>query len=147
MADYWQDIREAIAAKIAASSGMATAGLRSAVLVMEETGEKPCMAVGEPDFEPLGFSNASVSEYMLTYPVRLTMPVPGGRKRQQTTGAAIMRAFQEEWRTGVKLGLSTLVVDSYVGAAQGIPESEDALPGYGSSVVVQVYETHTARTV
>lgn len=146
MADYWQDVREAIVAKLAASTTLATAGLRAAVQVREESGERPMFEVDEPQFEPGDQQNANVSEYMLTYPLTLIMPIPAGRKRQQGSGAAIMRALQEEWRSGFGLGLSGLVVDSHPGPATPIPEDEETFPGYSGSIIVQLYETHSART-
>ncbi len=115
-------------------------------MVPEETQERPQLVVGEPDYAPGDQQNALVSEYMLTYPVTLIMPVPGGRKRQQVKGAAIMRALQEEWRSGFGLGMSGLVVDSHVGEAEAVAEDEDNLPGYRSSIPVQLYETHAARS-
>jgi hypothetical protein len=146
MADTWQTVRAAIVAKMAASTLMATAGLRAAVLTREETKELPLIEVGEPLFSPGDQQNAYVSEYVLEYPLDLVMPIPAGRKREQPTAAAIMRALQEEWRSGFGMGLTGLVVDSHPGEATAIEQTEDTTPGYRGSIIVQLYETHSART-
>ena len=152
MSDEWNDIRDAAVAKMAASSGMATAGLRGASVETDDPpgAALPAIRMLPPIFTPLEQQNAYVSEYVLEFPFELLLPVPNGRRRADRIGMNIMRAAQLEWRSGFKLGLSSTldVVDSSIGpASPGLQEYADSgLDGYRSSVIVQVYETHSART-
>lgn len=152
MTDIWNDVRDAIVAKIVASSGLATATLRGADDDIDDppASALPRIKVLNPAFTPGDQQNAMVSEYTLEFPFELLVQVPSGKKRSGPIAASIMRALQLEWRSGFKLGLgaSFEVVDSHLGSASpGLSVYADSnLDGYTGSIVVQVYETHSART-
>ena len=152
MSDTWATIRTAVVAKAAASTYMAAAGLRSADASPDApaAGALPALKFQNPIFTPLDQQNAYVSEYVLEFPFELLVPVPSGQRLSGPIAADIMRAMQVEWRSGFKLGLdgSLDIVDSRVGgAAPGLSvNAETGYDGYSGSVLVQVYETHSART-
>lgn len=147
MTDIWEDVREALVAKLAASSGMAAAGLRGASGDLEPVNPPPHWYVWPPEFT-FTTGGADAEEYLLAYPWELVVPKPSGRTRPAPIAAAIVRAAQEELRTGVKLGKSYVVDVRLMSAAHGIEAMADTeQTGMRGTIVVQVYETHATRTV
>lgn len=152
MTDLWNDVGDAIVAKIVASASLATAGLRGADGDIDDppASATPRIKLLNPVFTPGDEQNARVSEYTLEFPFELLVPIPNGKKRSGPIAASIMRALQLEWRSGFKLGLDSSldVVDSHLGPSSPGLSVYDAsnLDGYTGSFIVQVYETHSART-
>lgn len=148
MSDLWESVRAALASKMAASSGMAAAGLRSASAAVDDVGDPPFLRVLPCSFD---FTNGDANEddYLLTFPFELVVAQPTGRTRSDPTGQAIVRALQVELRTGVQLGLgSSGVIDArLLAAAPGLDEYAPlGMNGYRGTIVVQVHETGFTRT-
>jgi hypothetical protein len=157
-AGVWDQVRDAIAAKLAASSGCATAGLRRATVNVDDPlSMTPEVRVLNPAFTMLSQSGSS-EEYILEVPFELVVERPAGTKRSNPIAADIARAIQVEMQTGVKLGAvavsGTSIVDArLLSLTPGLSEYDMAdangnplYDGYRGVVSVQVFEVVT-RTV
>lgn len=147
MTDTWHTVAEAIATKLAASSGCATAGLRGADTdITDQLAGLPIAKVLEPSMTMID-QTANREEYELLFPVEVIVARPAGRGRSRSKWSAIARAIQEEWWTGQTLGgaVSWSVV---VGADHGLTEYDDeARDGCTVTIRAHVLETlASART-
>lgn len=144
----WDTVREAIATKLNASSGCATAGLRRAVTDVDAPlSNLPEARVLQPSFTMLG-QTGSVEEYLLDVPVEVIVSRPAGRRRSNPIAAAIARAVQVEMVTGTQLATGTVVDVRLLSAEPGLVVYDDQdldgnplYDGYRLVIQVQVYET------
>lgn len=154
MGGAWDVVREALASKIDASSGCATAGMRRATADVDAPlSMPPEVRVLQPSMTMLG-QTANVEEYILEVPIEVVCIAPSGKRRSNPIAAAIARAVQVELRTNVTLTAATgaSVVDQrLLSATPGLTEYDDVNDGTGEPmydgyrlvVAVQVYETVT----
>jgi hypothetical protein len=151
MSGQYDLIRDALAAKLAASAGCATAGLRRALADVDSPlAELPEMRVLNPSgYELTGRPTAWQESYRLTIPAELVAGRPGGERRSDPAIADIARAVQVEFQTGVKLGLATYVDECVLASwSDGLQEyAYTDLPGARFTFQVDVTETlGTPRT-
>lgn len=148
MSGAWDEVRDAVASKLNASSGCATAGLRRAsVKVDDPLTMLPEVRVGQPSYQMLSQSGTS-EEYTLDVPFELVVERPGGTRRSNPVAADIARAIQVEFQTGVKLGLAlslvTIVDARLLSMDPGLTEYADTgHDGYRGVVQAQVFESVT----
>lgn len=151
MSGAWDVVRAALATKLNASSGLATAGMRRATDDVDlPLSMLPEVRVMQPAMTMLG-QTGSVEEYVLEVPVEVVCSRPSGRRRTDPVAAAIARALQVELRTNVTLTAATgaSVVDQRLLSASpglveyaGVDDNGDQLyDGYRLVLSVQVYET------
>lgn len=143
MSDTWELVREAIAAKLIASSGVRAAGLRKADTLTEDTMSPPEAKVLWPTLE-MHDQTADTESYDLRIPVEVMVPTPTGRGRSAPTWSAIARAIQVEWRIGITLGLSASGVwhSQMVSVTPGLTEyDETGLDGCTIEFLVRIMET------
>lgn len=146
MTDHWNDIRDAIAAKLAASTLCSTAGLRTADTDAGDEMKPPSMRILQvASVTGIERPNAWAESYTLTIPAELIVMKPAGLKRSNPTVLAIARAVQVEWRTGIKLGLPSYVVESRLESwSEGLQEyAETGQDGGRFIFEVTVNETLT----
>lgn len=154
-AGAWDVIRDAIATKLNASSGCATAGLRRATSKVDEAlSMMPEARVLQPGYSFLS-GTANEEHYLLDIPVEIVISAPAGKWRSNQVAVDIARAVQVEFWTTVKLGVNVSlleVVDCRLLSAQdGLGYYADdrdidgraVLDGYRLTFQVQVRESIT----
>lgn len=151
MSDKTQTIRAAIATKANASTGALAAGMRRALAKVDEPlSMLPELRILQPSAKDVTDRPTALQErYTLTIPAELVMPKPGGQWRQDPIAADIADALGVEFRSGVKLGLSSYVDRCDLdGWSEGLQEYADTdLPGLRLVFTVMVTETFdTPRT-
>jgi len=150
MSGQWDVVRDAIAAKLAASTGCTTAGLRAADTNAEDKLTPPHIRVLQVSaFELKNRPNANQESYTLTIPAELIVERPDGLKRSNPLAITIARAAQVEFQAGIKLGLPSYVVECRLASwSEGLQEYADTEMDGGRFVFeVDVTETlTTART-
>lgn len=112
MTDTWVAVREAIATKVGASSGCATAGLRDASADVDAPlSDPPAFRVLQPSYT-LDWQTGTQEHYTLDIPWELVVRRPAGRRRAEPIAATIARALQVEFQSGylmsMNLGLASL---------------------------------------
>lgn len=146
MTSAWDDIRQAIATKIAASSGCATAGLRAADVDTDDPLDPPHIRVLQPGYT-LNWQSGVKEAFTLDVPFELVVAQPGGRKRSDPKAAAIARALQVEWQSGYKLtsldlGLVSITDARLTSMSPGLTEYADqGYDGYRGVITVDVEES------
>lgn len=152
MSDAWDAVRSGIVTKLAASSGLASAGLRRASANLDDPlSMLPEVRVLQPAYTLLSQSGTS-EEYLLDVPFEVVVNRPAGTRRSNPIAADIARAVQVEFQAGVKLGLSlglVSIVDARVLSMEpGLSEYDDRAPddtplydGYRGVIQVQVFES------
>jgi hypothetical protein len=144
----WDEVRDAIAAKLDASAGCAAAGLRRASTKVDgPIGPDPEVRVLQPGFTMMAQTGSS-EEYVLEVPFELLVGRPAGTRRSNPKAADIARAIQVEFQTGITLGLAlglvTIVDARLLSMTPGLVEYQDSgLDGYRGVVSVQVFESVT----
>lgn len=151
MSDIWEDIRAAVVAKLAGSTGLAAAGLRGADTDAEtKQSALPWAKVGRPAIQgDIERPNANVEMYDLRIPVEMLVARPAGTRRSQVNVSALMRAAQVEWRSGITLGLAPTVSWSFLESFVQEPDeyADTGTDGGHFEVVARVTETFSpART-
>jgi len=120
MSDTWETVRQACAAKIAASAGCTAAGLRKSDTLLNDTLVLPSLKWLWPlPTGDISRVNANVDEYDLRLSAELLGGMPGGKARSAATRSAIVRAIQIEWRIGITLGLAPTVSWSFLETVEG----------------------------
>lgn len=154
-AGAWRTIREALATKIDASSGMATAGLRRALAKVDEPlSMMPEARVLQPSYTFLA-GTANEEQYLLDIPVEIVCGIPAGRWRSNQEASDIARAAQVESWDSVKLDVAISLLEvvdcRLLSATDGLTEydrerTDDGRPmydGYRLLYQVQVRESIT----
>ena len=148
MTSAWDDIRQAIATKIAASSGCTTAGLRAADVDTDDPITPPHIRVLQPGYT-LNWQSGVKESFTLDVPFELVVEQPGGRKRSDPKAATIARALQVEWQSGYKLtsldlGLVSITDARLTSMTPGLTEYADqGYDGYRGVITVDVEESVT----
>ena len=107
----WVTIREALATKLNASSGMATAGLRRALASVDDPlTMMPEARVLQPVYTFLA-GTANEEHYLLDIPVEIVCARPAGKRRSNTIAANIARAAQVESWDSVKLDVAISLLE------------------------------------
>lgn len=129
MSDTWVAIRAAIATKVGASSGCATAGLKSSSADVDAPlSTLPAFRVLQPAYA-LEWQTGVQERYTLDIPFEVIVNRPAGRHRSEPVGAAIARALQVEFQSGylmaMDLGLASLDALSILSMEPGLVQYDE----------------------
>jgi hypothetical protein len=112
MSGQYVAVRAAIAAKLAASTVCAAAGLRRADTdTMEPISPPHIRVLPVASFERTDRPTAWKEYYTLVIPAELLIDAAPSPKRTNITAEEIARAVQVEFQSGIKLGLAPYVVE------------------------------------
>ena len=153
MSGAWDDIRGAIADKLAASTGCATVGLRRASVGTDDPLTMlPEVRVLQPAYT-LDWQSGVTEAFTLEVPFELVVSRPAGTRRSNPIAATIARAIQVEWQSGytlsgLSLGLVTITDGRLASMTPGLVEYDDVdidgdpvWDGYRGSVLVAAQES------
>lgn len=155
MSGAWDDIRGAIADKFTNSTGLATAGLRSASTKLDDPlTVLPAIRVLQPGYT-LQWQTGVTEAFTLDVPFELIVSRPSGTRRSNPIAADLARAVQVEFQSGyrlsgITLGLVNLTDCRLVSMSPGLVEydvADDAgrplYDGYRGVITVEVQESVT----
>lgn len=138
--DLFQTIRAAIAAKGAAD----IAALRQSTSTRTRIrGALPALKVYPPVFElaQAGRAQAFTETFTLTYPGELVLSQAAGTDRAELEAMTLARALQIAWWSDTKLGIPTLVSDSWISSMVPSLNEYDLLAGYAITWQIRCVET------
>jgi hypothetical protein len=152
MTSAWDDVRTAIAAKLTASVGLTTAGLRRALADVDEpVSMPPEVRILQPSYR-LEWQTGVQERYQLDIPFELVVTRPNRRSRSNPVAAIIARAIQVEWQSGYTMALGSLsVIDGRLLSMEpGLvefdaidAEGNPVYDGYRGTIQVDVLESVT----
>lgn len=151
MSGAWDEVRSAIASKLDASTGCATAGLRRATTAVDDPlTMTPEARILQPTYN-LMWQTGVAEEYTLDVPFEVVVSRPAGLKRSNVVAATIARAIQVEFQSGFLLALAYVIDARLVSMEPGLTEYADILDangeptfdGYRGVIQVHVRESVT----